>query len=139
MTTPAQPTTRPTGDIFEIAINHLADTHARERRLLLARAVEFARAERTLAALRANGVEVSAHSVQFARSGAPGVTGELIVMADIPAHCRPRLQQLLDVEALALAMVAGHSRDNSVIKHASGWHLFVQWVETAPEAMQVAA
>ena len=134
-------TPAPSADLFELALNTLAADHLREHQRLMARAPEFARIEITLAVLRANGVEIAAKDIQTAHG--TGTSGDLIVLADIPQHCRPRLQQLLKGGVVDMDMVAGHDRGHSALRHDNGWLLFVQWVETNPEAvaeaMQVAA
>lgn len=134
---PPVKTSVPSADLFETALNTLAADHARERQMLLARVAEFARIEITFAALRANGVEVSACDIQ--RAHGSGIDGELIVLADIPHHCRPRLLQLLKAGVIDMDMVAGHERDHSALRHDNGWVLFVRWVKTPAEVLQVAA
>lgn len=142
-TTAAHPvqTPAPSADLFELALNALAAEHRQEHQRLLARAAEFNRIEITLATLRANGVDVTACDIQTTNGRGP--SGDLIVLADIPQHCRPRLQQLIKGGVVDMDMVAGHDRGHSALRHENGWLLFVQWVETnpetAPEALQVAA
>lgn len=114
-------------DLLEIALDLQQIQQAHERRMLAARAPEFAAIHTALDALHELGLLLIGHSVQFLRKGLNDRTqDQILVAAQAAQQIRSTGTQWLT--AAGFRRVLGTNSTNSdVWQHPDGWALMVIW------------
>lgn len=126
-TEPTQRDTPQAFDLLEIALEDCARQQAHERRMLAARAPEFAAIHTALDALHALGLLLIVHSVQILPKGLNDHTqDQILVAAQAAQQIRGTGTQWLT--AAGFRRVLGTNSTNSdVWQHPDGWALMVSW------------
>jgi len=121
-------------NLLNLAINDMASGHSWVRYRIESRRNEFRAIEATLLAMMLNFVAIDVVGVTLLATDG---SGEIMVHANVPDDHRLRMMPLVDCGFFDFDFLAGHDRQHSVLRHASGWVLFITWVKT--EAIEVAA
>lgn len=127
-TTPAKEPTVQTFDLLEIALDDCARRQAHERRMLAARAPEFAGIEDTLQALHGAGLLLTRHSIQILPRGFDeGARNQILVTAHAAQLARNVGTHRLIAAGFRQLFGTG-STNADVWQHASsGWALMITW------------
>lgn len=126
-------------DLLECALEDCERRQRHERRLIAARAAEFAAIHNALQDLAAAGLLVAPSGVQILPRGFDdGRRNEILVTGSAAALARRVGNQRL--AHARMSRIAGTDRTTiEVWSHPAGWMLMVEWVEPSAHACNAAA